>query len=412
MKHKLIITETQYQALLQSINEQTYMSGGKPRKTRRKTGFTTKMTRVPQWLEKIIGNKVDGYKTPLKSDADLDAILKGEDMNVYLTPEYIKKLTDITKQNKFYIKDIIKTNPKYLAALIKLMVVNDFVFTTLLFPKRTPVTTTTPPPPSIPPKDLPVDDRGPMEFPLDGTGKQYFDDNEWVLNDEFKTQFKTQITDKIKEQLAQGVLQDLTGLTIDTSCSRLRNGIPKNSPGHEKWSRRNKRITFPELSVQRNNAAKQYVIQELSNLGIDTSKINIGQNTLGDNKDGTSGPDYTGGNRVDYNQYKFLKIKVGFGKKIDGSTEVRPIPGKTDVGTKSSYWLYQAVLISPNIPYKLPGIWFTDVWDPKIEQTTEKCKVDSKGNTQCGVEPGKFTTPKDWSTDPNDPAYRGPSKQK
>ena len=410
MKYKLVINESQYQTLLQNIDEQVYMNNGKDRKTRRKTGLTTKMTRIPQWLEKIIGNKVDGYRLPLKSDADLDSILKGEDMNMYLTPEYIEKLKLITKQNKFYIKQIIKDNPKYLAALIKLMVVNNFVFTSLLFLGRKPVKTTTPAPPSTPPKKLPVDDGGPIEFPLDGTGQQYFADNEWVLNNEFKTQFKTQITDKIKEQLAQGVLQDLTGLTIDTSCSRLRNGIPKNSPGHEKWSRRNKRITFPELSVQRNNAAKQYVIQELSNLGIDTSKINIGQNTLGDNKDGTSGPDYTGSNRVDYNQYKFLKIKIGFGKKIDGSTEVRPIPGKTDVGTKSSYWVYDAVLISPNIPYKLPGIYWTDVWDPKIEQTTERCKVNSKGETECGVEPGKFTPPKDWSTDPSDPAYRGPSK--
>jgi len=409
MKHKLIITESQYQQLLQSIDEQLMNGGKKPRKPFRVTGLTTRMVRVPQWLERIIGNKVDGYKIGLKSDDDLDSILKGEDINIYLTPENIARAANITKQNSYYIKQgyIQKDNPKYLAALIKLMVQNNWVFAQMDL-HRKPNKTKTPPPKLPTDKKLPTGGGG-EEFPLDGTAKQYFEDNEWVLNNEFKEQFKSQVTDKLKEKLAQGILQDFTGLTIDTSCSRLRNGVPKNSPGHEKWSRKNKRITFPELSQQRNNAAKQYVLAELTKLGVDTSKVNIIQNTLGDNQDGTSGPDYTGGNRVDYNQHKYLRIKIGFSKKISGNIEVEPVPKKEGYGTTTSNWIYSAVLISPTIPYKLPGIFTTTVWDPKIERTTEKCKVNNKGENTCG-DPTRTPSNDDWSRDKNSNIYFGPKE--
>lgn len=413
MKYKLVITESQYHNLLDDINEQGYINGGKKRKNWKHLKLKPEMRRAPGWLTKIIGNKVDGYTINLPNSNDetgLNAILNGDDISIYLTKEYIDRLKKLRITNSYLFNTIQKTNPKFLATIIKLLVVNQFVFTSLTLTKGRVKSTT--PPPDKKPVGEPLITGDTESFPLDGTGKQYFENNEWVINQTFKDEFKSQILDKLKNKVDQGVVQDLNVLNIDSSCSRLRNGVPRKSPGHEKWSKKNRRITFAELSEQRNNAAKNYILQELAKIGINTSKVKITQNTLGDNKDGTSGPDYTGGDAIPYNQYKFLKVEMKFGQSINGGIDVRPKPEPIDGGLTSSSYVYGATLTSPNVPYRLPGLYWTDVWDPKIEQTTERCKVNSKGETECGVEPGKFTPPKDWSTDPSDPAYRGPSKLK
>lgn len=396
MKHKLIITESQYQSLLDNIVEQN-----------KRDNFDLRLTKtkrpIPGWLQKIFGNKEDGFETPLPYSDDvtgLDAILEGEDPNIYLNNKQARaKVKSITTFGGQYFDPIARFNPKFIAAIIKLCVEADFVYTSLQIRKDTE-NTKTPPTKPTPPK--PIEDSGVIPFPLDGTGKQYFPDNEWVVNDNFKKDFKEQVLDKLIEKKNQGVIENLLTLNIDTSCSRLRNGIPQFSPGFEKWKKINKRITFPELSKERNNAAKNYVLEQLKNIGINTDKVKITQNIKGDNLDGTSGPDYTGTNRVSYDKYKFLKINLGFDKKIDYDTRLDPVKVSPTPGGTISENVYTAVLKSPDVPYRIPGIKLVSVWNPKTE-TEQKCKVGPNNQLKCS-QPGG---PDDWSTDKDTDLYWG-----
>ena len=396
MKHKLIITESQYQALLDNITEQTKRDNFDIRLTKTKRA-------IPGWLQRIIGNKEDGYETPVPNSDDvaaLDAILEGQDPNTYLNDKKVRaKVKSITTFGGQYFDPIARFNPKFIAAIIKLCVDAEFVYTSLQIRKDTEKSKT---PPTKPTPGLPTVDSGEDSFPLDGTGKQYFPDNEWVVNDNFKKDFKEQVLDKLIEKKNQGVIENLLTLNIDTSCSRLRNGIPQFSPGFEKWKRINKRITFPELSTERNNAAKDYVLQQLKNIGINTDKVKISQNIKGENLDGTSGPDYTGTNRVSYDKYKFLKINMKFDKKINYDSRVDPVKVNPTPGQTITDNVYTAVLKSPDVPYRIPGIKFVSVWNPKTN-TEQKCKAGPNNQLKCSQLDG----PDDWSTDKKSDLYWG-----
>ena len=157
----------------------------------------------------------------------------------------------------------------------------------------------------------------------------FFVNNEWVLTEVFKQMVEkdivsiiTNTVEKIIQQFPDAKNRPnvyLKSLSIDTSCSTLPNGIPKNSPGDEKYS---KGITFVQLSTERNNAAKQYVIDRLKqlNVGMDDNTV-ITQNPDGSNKGnllGTSGPTWDSSLskaekdslRPKYEQYKYARIKL------------------------------------------------------------------------------------------------------
>ena len=391
MKHKIVITESQYKTLMSNLKEQ--------KNDNFDLSLQFGMNKAPKWLSKIIGNKEDGYTVtlpPSKDDAMVSEIFNGQDYNTYLTKESIKKIKSIISRGQSDVPYLIKYNPKYLAAIIKLYEDSGEVFKSLVIGRETTTTVTKPEPK---PTGLPVKTGGTESFPLDGTGKQYFEDNEWVLNDNFKKDFKSQVLDKLIEKKSQGINENLSTLTIDTSCSRLRNGIPQNSPGAEKWKSKKKRITFPELSEQRNNAAKNYVLQELKNLGVNIENVKINQTTKGANGDGTSGPDYTGVNRIDFDKYKFLNINLSFDTNTGGKLVIDPNK-KKPVIDKSYDYDFTATLTSPDVPYRIPGFKLVPIWNPK---TKTLCKRGPNDQLKC-TQPGGTD---DWSTDKESDLYWG-----
>jgi hypothetical protein len=370
MKTKILITESQYQKLLNKINEQNNNWSHK---------LTVRKNNAPGWLTDIIGNKEDGYqiKLPQSDDTEkLNQIISDGEVESYIKDKELNaKIQSIVNGiNAKYWRQLTQINPKYKAAILKLYKDSGYEFKSLILNVNKSVDVKTPDKPK--PED--VEQPKPRQFPLDGTGKQYFADNEWVLNNNFKEDFQNQILNKLIQAKKDGVFENLNTLTIQTSCSRLRNGVPQTSPGAEKWKSKNKRISFIELSTERNNAAKQYILSELSKIGVNVSNVKLSQDIKGENGDGTSGGDFTqGSNRDDFTKNKYLKIYLGFNEKTQKIVE----PEKTDVlPTKTKSYVFNATLISPDVPYKIPGFDWVPVWNPK---TKSRCKKQENGQMEC-----------------------------
>ena len=173
-----------------------------------------------------------------------------------------------------------------------------------------------------------------MSFVLPSTvppNSDFFVDNEWVLTDTFKDMVESDIVSTVENGVNQ-ILANfpnakdrinvyLKSLKISTSCSTLPNGVPTQSKGAEKYRGG---ITFVELSTERNNAAKEYIIERLKqlNVGMDDETIkNISQAVNGTNTGdllGTSGPKWNSSLsakqkeilRPKFEKYKYAKIKI------------------------------------------------------------------------------------------------------
>ncbi len=151
----------------------------------------------------------------------------------------------------------------------------------------------------------------PFVFPANlSPSTKFFKDNYYEVTDEFIQAVKTDILDPIQEKLKsipepqEGKPKAfLQSINVETSCSTLPNGV---SPDGKKY-------TFQQLSSLRNKTAKDYIISELTKLGVlvnQTTKVTT--NFLGENKNGTSGPKWTGKNedRPNYEQYKKLDVDL------------------------------------------------------------------------------------------------------
>ena len=113
MKHKIMITESQYRTLMRNINEQF-----KP---------TLRMTSkaAPAWLSVIIGNKQDGYTFDLPLSTQLeevDKIISDDEVDVYnknqqLVAEVARKLGE--RNEPHFRVSMLKKNPKYRAMMLK-----------------------------------------------------------------------------------------------------------------------------------------------------------------------------------------------------------------------------------------------------------------------------------------------------
>lgn len=127
----------------------------------------------------------------------------------------------------------------------------------------------------------------PIEFPMNGPSSNLFADNAWVVTPEFESRLNTEVLEPLR-QIAESMKYNadmsapkffLKALEIHTSCSRYRNTGAAAA------------MTFKQLSQARNNAAKDYIIKKLTELGVlidgDTS---ITQDWVGGNGDGSTGP--------------------------------------------------------------------------------------------------------------------------
>jgi hypothetical protein len=403
MKTKILVTELQYKRLLSQLNEQDDNWG---------STLKYRSQEAPQWLTKIIGNKEDGYDVILPQSDDItkiNEIIKDSEVETYLS-----KLKDMTYGRKIdaiidgdttaYWRQLSQTNRKYKAAIVKLWDESGFAFNEIVITssdKSEPIVDTD-------------DDTGgspdlPISFPLNSDGSsQFFADNEWVILQKFKDEFKTEVIDKIienMEKVENAKTPVLNNLTIETSCSRLSNGIPKNSPGKEKYS---DGISFIQLSTERNNMAKTYVINQLKNIGVDVDNVKINRNPKGGNKDGTSGGNYSqGDSKAGFTQFKYLKMKLdvtipGLDKGSD-----YPIPYEKK-GVKTTT-IYNGILRAPEIPYRIPGFKWISVWNPK---TRTICKKNPNGEKECKPFDGKKVIKgkidkTDWSRNPKSSIYTG-----
>ncbi len=399
MKTKILVTESQYKKLLLRVNEQNNNFDMSLRSTSKN---------APQWLSNIIGNKEDGYEIKLPQSDDINKIseiIKDSEVETYLS-----KLKDMSYGRKIdamidgdttrYWRQLSQTNPKYKAAIVKLVDDSGFVINKII------ITSTD--------KSEPTIEKGtdtgrtpdvPLTFPLNSDGNsQFFQDNEWVITGLFEKQFESEVINKIlnKMKTIPNVKTPiLNNLIIETSCSRLANGIPKNSPGFEKYK---DGISFEQLSTERNNAAKKYVIDKLKEIGVDVNNVSLKQNVEGENKDGTSGGDFKKGDKVgNFTQFKYLKIKLDLTiPGLEKGTDY-PIPYERP-GVKITQ-IYNATLSSPDVPYRIPGFKWVSVWNPK---TKTICRTKPDGQRECEQFDGENKPDKsDWSRKPKSSIYTG-----
>ena len=157
----------------------------------------------------------------------------------------------------------------------------------------------------------------PIVFPADlETNANFFKDNYYEVTDLFKQTVKTDIVDPIVAQLA-AIKEPGNGkskamlVTMDvvTSCSTLPNG---QSPDGKTYS-------FADLSRLRNETAKNYVLSQLTSIGVEVdSTAKITQSSLGSNQNGTSGPAWDSKwptnvktqKRPEYEKYKYLDMDL------------------------------------------------------------------------------------------------------
>lgn len=326
MKHKIIITESQYEALLGSLNEQTN-SIGWDKKTLHfgKSKFSKNEFSQSggKYTVTIPENQWDAYIA--KNEDKIVGIFKRNQAKDSLT-----NWSEIKVSDKRFAVGILESFIKGGYESIRITKKGEVVTE----PEKTDDSKKYPAesfslPASVPPNS------------------DFFVNNEWILTDVFKQMVETDIVSVINTNVARIIQQIpeakdrtnvyLKSLSIDTSCSTLPNGVPKSSPGAGKYS---KGITFVQLSTERNNAAKQYIIDRLKqlNVGIDDNTV-ITQNPNGSNTGnllGTSGPTWNSSLskaekdklRPDYEQYKYAKVNLDLVFNTYKPTP-EPIPVKT-----------------------------------------------------------------------------------
>lgn len=309
MKNKIIITESQYEALLENLKEQTKDIGwGKKTFHFGKSKFS-----------KNEFSQSGGKYTVTIPENEWDAyIAKNENKIITI----FKK--NGSKQSVTNWGEIKVSDKRFAVGILEAFIKGDYE--SIRITKKGEKVTE-------PEKPVDTGKQYPAEsFSLPASvppNSDFFVNNEWILTDVFKQMVETDIVNVITTNNAQ-IIKDipeakdrinvyLKSLSIDTSCSTLPNGIPKSSPGAGKYS---KGITFVQLSTERNNAAKQYVIDRLKQLkvGMDDNTV-ISQNPNGSNTGnllGTSGPTWDSSLskaekdklRPDYEQYKYARIKL------------------------------------------------------------------------------------------------------
>jgi len=213
-----------------------------------------------------------GETKPTKSEEEWDEFLKGDKKMVKLmstnSKDYWKSLTSSTNplEKGFAVaslEEFIKTDPE-----------NKWKSVTL------GKETIEEPVPEDEEKEYPALT---MAFPMPGKpSSDFFDDNKWVPTELLQQTVKTDIIDPVLEFMdgkkdCDGVpLVYLNDITVKTSASRFRNGI---------------KMSWLDLSKNRNDAALHYIEEQLKNIGvaIDGNTV-VTQEIKGGNGDGTSGP--------------------------------------------------------------------------------------------------------------------------
>ena len=308
MKHKIIITESQYEALLGSLNEQTKSIG---------------------WAGKTLqfGKSKFSKNEFSQSGGKYTVTIPENEWDAYIAKNE-KKIISIFKSNGSKVSvtnwgEIKVSDKRFAVGILEAFIKGDY--TSIRITKKGEVVNE--------PEKTDDGKKYPAEsFSLPATlppSSDFFVNNEWILTDVFKQMVENDIVSIIKTNVEKIIQQYpqakdrpnvyLQSLSIDTSCSTLPNGIPKSSPGAAKYS---KGISFIQLSTERNNAAKQYVIGRLKQLNVgidDNSKIT--QNPNGSNTGnllGTSGPTWDSALskpekdalRPKYEQYKYAKVNL------------------------------------------------------------------------------------------------------
>jgi hypothetical protein len=382
MKHKIIITESQYNSLVKNLDEQ----GGR---------FEFDGIRVdknnpaPKWLSAIIGNKQEGYTIalpPSSNVAEVDELLKEGNVNVDDINKDDKLVKNVTLRlggnADHFRRTMLRTNPKYRALILskyKTVSESGVKGIAIKFGKTLKKSTSTDAtkPTSKPGGEDPIYFKFPVEDNL--TSKKYFVDNSWELDPVFVEQFRSTTLKNIKDKLAtipnpKGLLN---GITVKTSCSTLPNG---KSPDGKVYS-------FADLSKLRNQSAKEFVVKELESIGVtilpnlkytdDYMANDKDMGGLGNGSSSRSGniwgqPGASKDKKV-YELDKYLKIALDLVISGKDKYPVDPskTPGITTTTTLTDYD-YTAALGVPDIPYKIPGIDLAWKWD---SNTKSKCRA-------------------------------------
>jgi len=129
---------------------------------------------------------------------------------------------------------------------------------------------------TVEPEEVP-DVLVPINWPIDkDPNADFFEDNKFQVTQLFADEVEV-LLDSIREEMKN--MEEpkvwLTYIDVETSSSRLRNGTKK---------------TWLELSKERNDEALNYTLNNLKNIGVDTSEAKITQKWKGKNGDGSSGP--------------------------------------------------------------------------------------------------------------------------
>lgn len=326
MKHKIIITESQYEALLENLKEQTKSIGWK--------GKTFHFGK-PEFKKNEFSQSGGKYTVTIPEN----------EWDAYIA-KHEKKIISIfksngSKQSVINWGEIKASDKRFAVGILEAFIEGGY--TSIRITKKGEVVNE--------PEKTDDGKRYPAEtFSLPASvppNSDFFVNNEWILTDVFKQMVENDIVSIVTSNVEKIVQQFpnakdrpnvyLKSLTIDTSCSTLPNGIPKQSPGAAKYT---KGISFVQLSTERNNAAKQYIIDRLKQLkvGVDDNTV-ITQNPNGSNTGnllGTSGPTWDSSLskaekdslRPDYEQYKYAKVKLELVFNTFEPTP-EPIPVKT-----------------------------------------------------------------------------------
>jgi hypothetical protein len=193
----------------------------------------------------------------------------------------------------------------------------------------------------------------PIAFPLNGNPSQLFADNCTGVGDEVKKQMsllKEKLTSMMDEmEVPEGESKiKIDGLSFVASSSRFRNG---KSSGCDASN-----LTWKQLSEKRLENLKNYIIDELSSIGVTINDFpgvyNESLNSDGSNGDGSSGPNpgYVHKSDPAYKNAK-IKEKVDAGEKVgytiskDGKYSSIDSSGSRENAhkTKSEYEKYKYV---------------------------------------------------------------------
>ena len=212
----------------------------------------------------------------------------------------------------------------------------------------------------------------------DGGGNSVFPNNEWEVGDQIKNwaEETVETINSMKSQFAQKGYKDITvemtdtkydkdgkvvkiPYTIATSASRIPNGGKA------------KDLTFLELSEKRAESVKNYLQQVFSSAGIKMIEPIV--SFQGGNKDGSSGPEWSGRNedRPKYEQYKYCKIAVAF-KLSSPGLEEDEVLAEPETVTKVGEWNLKITRQTKGRPFKDFITWITSWELPKRKPSKGK----------------------------------------